>query len=345
MASIVRLDRDAPLDWGQVAIVRMPLQSVIDTHRADAEWLHRPLEGGWLREVDLQLDSGRVAYLEERRAYPDQFTIHLVCHRDLFYFKEDYDEVIQFLAVQDESVTLLTGQVRWWKKKLPAPVPMVQPAARVARHQASRVVDLKALKSAVQSHAGTFICEAINAPKQRKVVAFRHIVTAPRPLGASVPDIGGIVGFYSTFDSIDFYHDEKTGVSAQSVASPSAWPELQRLFRMWLEPVEGPGRDEALPDWIDDCLVIGEEPRTGNYILMPRSGRCAGHVFTFDHDGFDFVDEADSLPDYVQRLLELDDKLLSDIAEHMRFVGDESNQQWWIREASDNRGKVARTKR
>jgi hypothetical protein len=115
MTSIVKFDRDAPIDWGPVAIVRMPLQSVIDAHHANVKWLHRALEGGWLRELDLQLESGRFAYLRESRAYPGEFTIYLVRHRSLFYRREDYEEVRQFIAAPEEALTLLTGQVRWWK--------------------------------------------------------------------------------------------------------------------------------------------------------------------------------------------------------------------------------------
>jgi hypothetical protein len=46
--------------------------------------------------------------------------VNLVRHRDLFYFKEDYEEVLSFLNVDQANVTLLTGQVRWSKKKRPA---------------------------------------------------------------------------------------------------------------------------------------------------------------------------------------------------------------------------------
>jgi hypothetical protein len=63
--------------------------------------------------LDLQLESGRFAYFRESR--PGEFTIYLVRHRALFYRREDYEEVRQFLAAPDEALTLLTGQVRWWK--------------------------------------------------------------------------------------------------------------------------------------------------------------------------------------------------------------------------------------
>ena len=100
-------------------MVHRSLQTVIDDHDVETQWLNLPEEGGWLREIELELDTGGLAYLEERRKYPGEFTLHLVRHRDMFFFKQDFDEVIAFLNVTDAEVTVLTGQVRWWKKKPP----------------------------------------------------------------------------------------------------------------------------------------------------------------------------------------------------------------------------------
>lgn len=119
MTRFVKRDRNLPIDWGAVAVVCGDLQSVIDAHGVDTEWLNAPQEGGWLREVELELATGGVAYLDERRHYPGEFTIHLQRHRDLFFFREDYAEVLAFLGIEASCVTLLTGQVRWWKRKRP----------------------------------------------------------------------------------------------------------------------------------------------------------------------------------------------------------------------------------
>lgn len=105
------------MDWGVVADVRMPLQALVDRHQADLQWQHRPLEGGWVRGLALRLDSGRMALLDENRDRPGEFSMYLLRHRDRFFFKEDYAEVLQFLAAPGGSVTLFTGQVHWWKPK------------------------------------------------------------------------------------------------------------------------------------------------------------------------------------------------------------------------------------
>ena len=120
VASLIKFDREALIDWGAVAIVHRPLGIVIDSSGLRVEWQHRPLEGGWLREVGIGLSSGRCAYLAETRTAPGEFTLHLERYRDQFYFREDFGEVRQFLGLADADTVVLTGQVRWWKKKLPA---------------------------------------------------------------------------------------------------------------------------------------------------------------------------------------------------------------------------------
>jgi hypothetical protein len=119
MAQVVKRNRSVPVDWGAVAEVHRSLQTVIDEHDVEAQWLNLPEEGGWLREIELELDTGGLACLEERRLYPGEFTVHLVRHRDMFYVKQDFEEVIAFLKVTGVEVTVFSGQVLWWKKKPP----------------------------------------------------------------------------------------------------------------------------------------------------------------------------------------------------------------------------------
>jgi hypothetical protein len=198
------------------------------------------------------------------------------------------------------------------------------------------------LESAVRDHAGHFFCERIHAPNETKVVDFRHVADPPVPV-EQIPNVGRLVDFYDTFGSVVFYFDERSGDAAVHIASPSAWGELADQFGEWLTSLSEEERAEVLPDWIDECLVIGEEPQTGNYILMPTTGDSMGRVFLFDHDGFEFVDEGADLVAFVERLISPDDSQLNEMASHLRFIEDDPAIQWWIRELRDNRGNVART--
>jgi hypothetical protein len=203
---------------------------------------------------------------------------------------------------------------------------------------------LAALESAIAGHTGTFLCERINRRDETREVTFRHEITPPGPT-PTLPDIGGLRDFYETFGSVTFYVDPVSGDAAKHIAPPDTWAELDDDLQDWFDGLGDDERDEILPEWFDDRLVIGEEPHTGNYLIMAgaSAGDEAGSVHLFDHDGYEFIRLAASLPEYAERLLDPDDAMLVDIATHMRFIDGDPMVQWWIREMRDNRGNVAST--
>jgi len=199
---------------------------------------------------------------------------------------------------------------------------------------------LPSLDATVREHAGEFICELIRSPGETKVVAFHHEVS-PSVGSGGLPDLGSLRDFYDTFGSVEFYRDATDDVAFR-IASPGEWDELKAEFRAWFE--DAPDLAEFVPPWVGDCVVFGEQPRTGNYLHLPTTGAVAGRVFRFEHDGFDFPEIADHLIAFVERLLEPDHEMLMEIASHKRFVTDDDwSVQWWMREMRDNRGRVMRT--
>lgn len=201
---------------------------------------------------------------------------------------------------------------------------------------------LTELELAIAAHSGEFLCEEISDPASRKSIAFRHRIEPPQA-GRTVPPLPGLQDFYDTFGSVLFYADAHSGEAAILVAAPGQWDTLHAHFSAWTGHLDDREREEYLPDWVDEALVVGEEPHTGNYLLIPTTGENAGHVVLFDHDGFDFLDLAPDLPTYAKRLLAPDDAALTMMATHMRFIEDGSSAQWWIREMHDNLGNSART--
>jgi hypothetical protein len=201
------------------------------------------------------------------------------------------------------------------------------------------------LVRAINDHEGTFLCSRINHPSETKTVSFRHETTAPTGDLRDVPEVGRLRDFYAAFGSIAFYVDAKSGDSARHIASIAAWSALRDDFSPWIEGLSDGEREELLPEWIGSSLVLGEEPHSGNYVLMPASGAEAGSVFHFEHDGFEFTRQAGDLIQYAAGLLDLDDRALAYIATHMRFIdASDGAAQWWIEELRDNRGNVARTR-
>lgn len=198
------------------------------------------------------------------------------------------------------------------------------------------------LEKAVREHAGEFLCERIHDEKTTKIVSFSHVVGAPEDV-TNIPSVGRLRDFYETFGRILFYYDEISGDAARRLAPSSEWAELHADFSDWIDPLDEGERLEVLPEWIDTCLVIGETPRSGNYILFVTTGSEAGRVFEFDHDGYEFTDEAADVVEYVEKLLKPNGSKLTDIASHMRFIEEDSMAQWWIRELRDNTGHVVTT--
>lgn len=199
-------------------------------------------------------------------------------------------------------------------------------------------MNLDELEARLRQHQGEFLCECIGQDSMTKRVRFAH-VTTPADAGADLPADGRLAEFYARFGSVLFYHDETSGDAARYLAPVSEWATLREDFDGWIfEP-----DDEDLPDWLASCLVIGETPQSGNYILFPTEGEAAGQVFEFDHDGMEFQAQGRDVVDYVARLLEPDNARLTDFASHLRFIEADQPAQWWIRSLSDNRGHTAHT--
>ena len=202
---------------------------------------------------------------------------------------------------------------------------------------------LEELERAVLAHGGEFRCVQIRDEGNKKLVPFRHVVT-PAVAATELPDVGKLREFYATFGSILFYCDEQSGDAARYLAPLSEWPELHDSFMDWMEPVMDEPDEELLPRWVNTCLVIGETPRSGNYILMPTQGPAAGQVWEFDHDGYEFNCAGNDLVDYVERIMAPTGSRLTDFASSMRFITGDPMVQWWIEELLDNRGGAVSTK-
>lgn len=197
-------------------------------------------------------------------------------------------------------------------------------------------MQLTSLIDKLNSHHGEFLCESFSGEKKK--ISFYHLtkksLTVPQ-----LPDCGRLTDFYDTFGSILFYLNPESGDAARYIAPIHEWEILHNKISRWFV-MDEEEREEILPGWIDTALVLGNIPGTGNFILMPTEGSTRGHIYEFDHDGFEFFDEAPDLVTYAERLLRLDLPMLANFASHMRFITETPDQQWIIRGMSDNRSKV-----
>jgi len=71
-----------------------------------------------------------------------------------------------------------------------------------------------------------------------------------------------------TLGSLRLYSEPVSGESAFYIGAPPQWQHLDEDLRCW-EGLSEQEEEEPLPSWVDDCVVFGEIPGSGNYLMMP----------------------------------------------------------------------------
>ena len=145
-------------------------------------------------------------------------------------------------------------------------------------------------------------------------------------LGRLFGEIPQLQEFYSRYGSVRLYADTIGFNSAFYIATPDEWHRLQGEFQSWLDICDDD--EEVMPDDLDDYIVIGDMPATGNSYLMPTSGPHTGKVFLFDHDGFEFSVQGQDLSAFLEHNTTVDEALLDDIGGHTRYSDGETETQW-----------------
>lgn len=203
-------------------------------------------------------------------------------------------------------------------------------------------MELTELKQTVSEHFGVFHCVTRGGASDSKQANFKHSYDPPGSVTA-VPDLGKLKEFYSTFGNLTLYHHKESGDAAFFLANPDQWETLQEHFLDWTENLDEEDQEELIPDWVSACVVVGEIPESGNYLLMSTSGDMKGHVFEFEHDGFEFRELGSNISEFVTNMLTPDSEALTNMASHMTFIEGNSIEQWWIEEMRDNKGNTIKT--
>lgn len=191
-----------------------------------------------------------------------------------------------------------------------------------------------------------FVCTDTGWPKpgpDRYTASIEHDVGPPADAGAlksvieQVGDLPEIIEFYRRFGCVRLYRDtvyaEPVGsASAYFIAPPEAWPELREGFEGWLEDLDEEEELELLPSWIENYVVIGEIPNSGNYLLVPLIGPDRGKLFEFEHDGFEFIERGVTLASFLEFVSTVTDGLLAEISSHTRYSDGHTDTQWLCRE-------------
>ncbi|PKM04315.1 MAG: hypothetical protein CVV16_05530 [Gammaproteobacteria bacterium HGW-Gammaproteobacteria-6] len=155
-------------------------------------------------------------------------------------------------------------------------------------------------------------------------------------IGQQLGDVAELLAFYQRFGELRLYCDNNESehlgqASAFLIAHPSMWPTLRAEFDDWVDSLEDDEAEELLPGWLDDFMVFGEVPNSGNYFLLALGPEQQGQVFEFEHDGFEFIARG-NFSTFINRLAEVNDDLLREISGHTRYSDGHSDTQWLCRE-------------
>jgi len=194
----------------------------------------------------------------------------------------------------------------------------------------------KKLDALLNDSACFFQCVEIDNPSNTKTVRIQHksepALSAKmiKEVKSELGHISGIVEFYRQYGSISLFHDPISEETAFRIVSPENWNELKKRFSLWTKDLVNNDPDELLPEWIENCCVIGERPGTGNYYLMPSENKYSGAVFEFDHDGYLFIQRSEDFPSFINYLVTLDKSILEDISSTLRFIDTNSLSTQWV---------------
>lgn len=188
-----------------------------------------------------------------------------------------------------------------------------------------------------------FICKDLGWPEpgpERHIARIRHETTPPiskeeiEELGLQIPEVPQIVEFYKKYGSVRLYCDTvlyeplEGYSSAFYIAHPNEWGRLKEYFGDWLIGLSEEEEAELLPSWINEYIVIGEVPNSGNYFIVPLKGTDAGCVYEFEHDGFEFIKRGSSLNEFTACICTVTDELIKEIRGHTRYFDGKTDMQW-----------------
>lgn len=184
------------------------------------------------------------------------------------------------------------------------------------------------------------ICKELVEPEpslEWYIAEISHHVTPPLStedilkLNIQFPNNPKFVALYSKYGSIRLYCDavftEEWGRSAFYIASPAEWEVLQESFNDWIIDAED---DEFLPSWLNNYIVIGEAPNSGNYFLMPIAGERTGQIYEFEHDSFEFIKRSDDIESFIAQISTVDERLIQEIKGHITYYDGKTDMQWLI---------------
>ncbi len=182
-----------------------------------------------------------------------------------------------------------------------------------------------------------FVCRGTGSPdpgSKTFVAHVEHRIETPpspsvrEPFLKRLRHIPELATFYEQYGSARLYCDTNGPDAAFFIGDADDWGALKSSLSLWFRDLSAEEKGRYLPEWIDACVVFGEIPMSGNYLLLPMSGEFAGHVYEFEHDGFEFIRRGRNFDEFLSYVSTVDDALIQDILCHTRYSDGETEIQW-----------------
>lgn len=200
---------------------------------------------------------------------------------------------------------------------------------------------IQELRKFVETPNPRFLCRDTGWPEpgpERWVASLSHELPGP----ATEPELkalreGGVpedfIEFYSQHNGAVLYRDSiknHAGFHATGIylAPVSEWPLLGSYAQEWIDSLDAAERQELVPEWTEDAIVFGEAPNSGNYFILAMSGEKRGRIFYFDHDGFEFEEYAENLPQFFSKVTYRPAEQLHSLGCYVRYTDGVSDTQW-----------------
>lgn len=197
-------------------------------------------------------------------------------------------------------------------------------------------MNFEKIEALLQTSNQKFLCEAagVRYGSQKKEIELRHEVTSGLSnseldsYASVLCELDLLSDMLSRYSSVRLFCDTVERGSAFYIAHPNEWSELRTELTTWINALSAQERAELTPSWLDNALVFGEVPESGNYFLTPLQGKLKGTVFEFEHDGFEFVKIANDFQEFLDHICTVTAGLISTIRSHVRYFDGVSEIQW-----------------
>lgn len=136
------------------------------------------------------------------------------------------------------------------------------------------------------------------------------------------------IEFYENWGGISFHEQTDSGAASLCIHPVENWDDLHSEMSEWFDMVDEEDLEDCGIDWLDNCVVFGEVPQSGNYFVVPLSGQNKGKIIYQDHDGLEPEEYASSFSEFLQKFLTSPVEQIDHLGCYTRYSDNKTERQW-----------------